>query len=102
MYTNGQYNGYYGNAYEASSPLNRGYVPEGSVSAGQAKQFLNQLVDMQLTSGQLICNARIVSVADTGAMRYVVSRKNIPYLIEGHSDNILQISQPGGLCCHKH
>jgi hypothetical protein len=102
MYTNSHYNGYCGNAYEASPPPNRRYLPEGSVSAAQAKQFLNQLADLQLTSGQLVCNARIVSVADNGAMRYVVSRKNIPYLIEGHSDNILQISQPGGLCCHKH
>lgn len=103
MYTNSQNNDYYyGNAYEASPPSHGRYLPEGSVSAGQAKQFLNQLVDLQLNNGQLVCNARIVSVADNGAMRYVVSRKNIPYLIEGHSDNILQISQPGGLCCHKH
>jgi hypothetical protein len=77
---------------------NRRHVPEGSVSAGQVKQFLNQLVDMQLNSGQFICNARIVSVDDAGALRYVVCRKHIPYIIEGHSDNILQISEPGGLC----
>jgi hypothetical protein len=57
---------------------------------------------MQLNNGQLVCNARIVSVADNGALRYVVSRKNIPYLIEGHTDNISQISQPGGLCGKEH
>jgi hypothetical protein len=99
MYNEGQYNGYYyGNGYEANPYQNRRYQSEGSVSAGQAKQFVNQLVDMQLNNGQLICNARVVSVADTGAMRYAVCRKNIPYIIEGHTDNIVQISPPGGLC----
>jgi hypothetical protein len=99
MYNDEQYKGhYYGNAYETNSYPNRRHLPESSVSAGQAKQFVNQLVDMQLNNGQLICNARIVSVADTGALRYVVSRKHIPYIIEGHTDNVSQISQPGGLC----
>jgi hypothetical protein len=72
-------------------------MSEGSVGAAQAKQFVNQLVDMQLNNGQLICNSRVVSVADSGAMRYVVCRRNTPYRIEGHTDNISQISQPGGL-----